>query len=981
LRTINVSTSAQFQSALSSAKLGDHIILANGFYADIGNLIPTVWPANPTTASLQSPTYPLVIRSATPGGVVVSGNVFLSAQYTSNILVKDIVVRHSPSFSFSLRDYVRNVRFSNCVVTGVKEGSFIGDSSVNVRLDHLFLSSGLVRGSRGFILDGPDNLFVGRNQLGNSFIGYRRRYDGNGAEFLQNYGPIHVFNNLVHRYIGEAAEILKCAQPGCEVVNNTIPTEQADGNFPGRLGAQGRIVGNFYMNKPIRVGGYADKAAIGNYVENAFISIGCQAYPCNFYNNQEYSSNTLVNSDIDSDTVWNPRAQFKVSMNRNTFIGTSWPSTPDIATSAYAGSTNVWTPKALPTYLSTSLMNFTADANFGSRFFRDEYGIMRPRDRSRDVARFESPLHPFDTRVGPSYIPISVRINRFLASEWTFTTSRNPAPHVVHSDYGAYVWPLDMYLPNGTRGSRRGPGVGGSWGFANADSDSNMGGTAGVARGTLPSIQDWNSFTFSGWFSTPVSSSSEGVIWAMTDPSNLSATSVIELSLASGTLKLKLKSSQNSVTVVSPSGAFKDTNKWYFFAVSFNPDRGNVQFWRGSAMESPILLSSTSISSSFGSIQTSINKALSFGASPDRTSGFVGNLDSLRLWISEDGPDRYDTASDDSADLSASELQALMRSDLGTFSPFNREIESSPDLSGAADPFFVLNWALDAKSQDSDIANNDRSHDGVESGTINFGSSWRGRSGAKVSAGSYIWHVPHLDIDIRSYAQRTISLRFAAQASNRRMVIYEEGSSSRGINIYLLNNTIYAGVWDSNTDISPHRSFIASTPLSASDLNSWHSVAVVLDSSSVLPPNVASTGFKLYINGTLVGLRPAARLYAHASLTDGLSVGAHRGTTRFHDIDSANSSLSDDFSFTGLIADLKIWNRALRSTEIGERSPTGSGAVTFSAEETPLSSSDTSETNTTITAATTSAAADDIAPAWPWSLAFISATALFVAFF
>lgn len=916
LRTILVSTSAEFQGALSSAKMGDHIILANGFYTDIGRVVPTGWPANPNTAALQSPTFPLVIRAASPGGAVLSGNVFTSAQYLSNVLVKDLVVRYSPQFSFYLRDYVRNVRISNCVITGVKEASYIGDNSVGVRLDHLFLSSGLVQGNRGMIIDGPGKLVLGRNRLDSTFIGYRRRHDGNGAEFLQNYGPIQVHRNLVHRYVGEAAEIIKCAQPGCEIANNTIPPEQADGNFPGRLGAQGRIVGNFYLGKPVRAGGYANKEASGNYIENAFMSIGCQAYPCSFLNSQVYHGNTLVNSDIDSDTKENPRAQFKITMKDNIFIGTSWSSTPDIGSSAYSGSGNSWTPSALPSYLASSKMGFNVSAVLASTYFRDEFGIMRPRHRPLDQSRSDPPLYPFDSRVGPSYAPISVRINRLLASEWSFSTARNPASTLVHSDWGFYVWHLEMFAPNGSKANRRGYGIGGGEGFENSASDSGMGEKAGVARGALSVAQDWNAFTVAGWFSTPVSGSNRAILFSMVTPSDLGATPAVELSLSSGTLQLRLKNSANSFTAASPLGSFQEKNKWYFFSVSLNLKRGDVQFWRGSASETPLLLSSTKISSSFGTIPISTNNMVTIGASGDRTNGFVGKIDNVRLWVSEAGPTRFDDPSDSSSDLNQEELVALMRSDLGTFAAYDRSSDISPFLSNTSDPYYIFKWTLSSSSLAFNQINSDGSHNGRTVEPVTFGASYRGFSGASFTGGSSIWHLPHIDVDLRSFGGRTVSLRFAATGSTSgRRVIYEDGTSTKGMILYIFNDTIFAGVWDTSLAISPHKSFV-SMPLSSSKRNAWHSVAIVLNTTSVLAPSVAADAFTLFVNGSRVASKPAARFYAHSNMDDGLVIGAHRGSTSFHDVISANGSTAAAYGFDGLIGDFALYNRALGATEI-----------------------------------------------------------------
>ena len=51
------------------------------------------------------------------------------------------------------------------------------------------------------------------------------------------------------------------------------------------------------------------------------------------------------------------------------------------------------------------------------------------------------------------------------------------------------------------------------------------------------------------------------------------------------------------------------------------------------------------------------------------------------------------------------------------------------------------------------------------------------------------------------HAQRTISLWFRADdvsINSRNQVLYEEGGTTRGLNIYLKNGSLYVGGWNSS---------------------------------------------------------------------------------------------------------------------------------------------------------------------------------------
>ena len=65
--------------------------------------------------------------------------------------------------------------------------------------------------------------------------------------------------------------------------------------------------------------------------------------------------------------------------------------------------------------------------------------------------------------------------------------------------------------------------------------------------------------------------------------------------------------------------------------------------------------------------------------------------------------------------------------------------------------------------------------------------------------GDYVAITNSVDINVTTASQRTISLWFRADdtaIASRQQVLYEEGGSGRGLNIYLHAGRLYVGGWN-----------------------------------------------------------------------------------------------------------------------------------------------------------------------------------------
>ena len=164
------------------------------------------------------------------------------------------------------------------------------------------------------------------------------------------------------------------------------------------------------------------------------------------------------------------------------------------------------------------------------------------------------------------------------------------------------------------------------------------------------------------------------------------------------------------------------------------------------------------------------------------------------------------------------------------------------------------------------------------------------------------------DINIGIYPERTVSVWFNGNDINRtssKQVIYEEGGSLRGLNVYVDSGSLYVGGWN-----EPESNWLG-TYLSTDtiDPDTWHHVALVLNTipdSTTLQPGA----FTAYLDGVEFGQGEASQLWSHS---DGIALGALNESTKFHD---GNATGTASQGFTGTIADARIYNGALSVAEI-----------------------------------------------------------------
>jgi hypothetical protein len=123
-----------------------------------------------------------------------------------------------------------------------------------------------------------------------------------------------------------------------------------------------------------------------------------------------------------------------------------------------------------------------------------------------------------------------------------------------------------------------------------------------------------------------------------------------------------------------------------------------------------------------------------------------------------------------------------------------------------------------------------------------------------------------------------------------RQVLYEEGGSGSGLNLYLDGDNLIAGVWK-----QPDASWLRAGSLTP---DARHHVAFVLH----------QTQATLYLDGAKIADGKAPLLGAH---TGDINLG-RSGNTRFHDRTDDNPG----YYFAGRFDDFRIANRAFSDAEV-----------------------------------------------------------------
>ena len=217
---------------------------------------------------------------------------------------------------------------------------------------------------------------------------------------------------------------------------------------------------------------------------------------------------------------------------------------------------------------------------------------------------------------------------------------------------------------------------------------------------------------------------------------------------------------------------------------------------------------------------------------------------------------------------------------------------------------------LDFENYSGKIVNDSSPFGNDNSGTLKNGTTLQTIDGDLGTVASfegnndYIGLANSSDINLGIHSQRTISLWFRADdinISDRKQVLYEEGGSARGLNIYLNAGELYVGGWNI-PESGWSGTYLATDEISS---NAWHHVALVLDGTETVQPD----SFIAYLDGREFARGEGSQLWSHGGA---IALGNVWGGSAFH-----NGSSSDlNHGLQGNLDEMQIYNRALTDTEI-----------------------------------------------------------------
>ncbi|MBI4026327.1 MAG: PKD domain-containing protein [Verrucomicrobia bacterium] len=152
------------------------------------------------------------------------------------------------------------------------------------------------------------------------------------------------------------------------------------------------------------------------------------------------------------------------------------------------------------------------------------------------------------------------------------------------------------------------------------------------------------------------------------------------------------------------------------------------------------------------------------------------------------------------------------------------------------------------------------------------------------------------------YANRTVLLWFRAADVTKRQMLYEEGGSGNGLNLFIHKGALRGGMWAKAVWPGTWLTYDQIEP------NKWHHAALVLNQAGA---TVAADRLILYVDGKKAAAGAAAELPAHAG---DIHFGRN-GNTLYPE--GAVEEIGDYFA--GSFGQAEIYNRALAEAEIAAR--------------------------------------------------------------
>jgi hypothetical protein len=178
--------------------------------------------------------------------------------------------------------------------------------------------------------------------------------------------------------------------------------------------------------------------------------------------------------------------------------------------------------------------------------------------------------------------------------------------------------------------------------------------------------------------------------------------------------------------------------------------------------------------------------------------------------------------------------------------------------------------------------------------------------------GQFLATADHSDINLGTSQEKTVTIAFKTGGDiNSTQILYEEGGTVRGLNLYISSGKFYCGFWNDRNDGDGKQPFISS---SGSISGNTHYIATIeLDYSNYTGPNGVDGTVDCILDGVSLGqVATTSRLFPHSG---DIGLGAVNNHTVLH---SGTSSSSKDHYFQGEIFEFIYFNKVNTTQELDE---------------------------------------------------------------
>ena len=158
------------------------------------------------------------------------------------------------------------------------------------------------------------------------------------------------------------------------------------------------------------------------------------------------------------------------------------------------------------------------------------------------------------------------------------------------------------------------------------------------------------------------------------------------------------------------------------------------------------------------------------------------------------------------------------------------------------------------------------------------------------------------------YTDRTIACYFNCtdvDIADHKQVLYEEGGTARGFNLYVFEGDVYIGAWNKE-----EYGWDGAWPSVSVASNVWYHVALVLRDAT---NEIESDKLEMWLNGELVASEDGGALFGHGA---GIGISKVNGDTVFHNDELISGT--DVHHFGGSIDEVIVYNSAFDEADLAE---------------------------------------------------------------